>query len=153
MNRLVFYLERYGNALEADFQERYGLNLGELWRRGAYRRLLNLVEQLPQASRFAGAVANDPEHVAAILEATGDQPAETSPDMAEWTAQAELLAEIRDLTTTQIAVAVAATGGKPSAIPAARRPRTAFADVRDAQRAARHRSIVERVKPRPARVE
>lgn len=110
--------------------------------------MLNLISRLPQSSRFNAAVANDPEHVEAILTATGSQPEqdEYAPPLEGWEVMNDQLATLIDLTETQIAVTVKANGGKPGKIKPSARPRTAFNDVRAKMRVEKHRKLVARVK-------
>jgi hypothetical protein len=147
MRRLVFYLERYFRQLEADFRSEYGgLNLGQLWREGKHRMMLNLIAELPQSSRFAAAVATDEEHVEAILEAQKGQPEkEYAPPLTGWGTQNEQLAQVVDLLGGVIAVLVKANGGNPGKTKPAPRPRTAFAEVAERQATMRHKSTVELV--------
>lgn len=128
------------------------MDLGELWRNGKRRRILNLITQLPQASRFAAAVANDPEHVEAILEATKNEtPQEASPPLSTWTADSELLAQIKDTLEVTLAVLVRANGGPSRKVKPTKRPRTAFADAAERRTLSQHRRVVDRVKQAGAR--
>lgn len=147
MRRLVFYLERYFRPLEADFRSEYsGLNLGQLWREGKYRMILDLIAELPQRSRFAAAVATDEEHVELILEAQKDQPeTEYAPPLAGWETSNEQLAQVVDLLGGVISVLVKANGGNPPKAKPVPRPRTAFSDVRERQATTRHKATVELV--------
>lgn len=152
LSRLAFYLDRYGDALEADFAwggpgYSGGMDLGELWRNGKRRRILNLITQLPQASRFAAAVANDPEHVEAILEATKNDPQkEVSPPLSTWTTDTDFLAQIKDTLEVTLAVLVRANGGSSRKVKPVKRPQTAFADAAEKRTVSQHRKVVERVK-------
>jgi len=147
MRRLAFYLERYFRPLEADFRSEYsGLNLGQLWREGKYRMMLDLIAELPQSSRFAAAVATDEEHVELILEAQKDQPEKDyAPPLTGWATENEQLAQVVDLLGGVIAVLVKANGGNPARTKPSARPRTAFADVAERQAVSRHKSTVELV--------
>jgi hypothetical protein len=75
-------------------------------------------------------VASNPDHVEAILKATGDKREEYSPPLTEWTATNEQLASQIDLLEKLIGVQVARGGGKPGRIKASPRPKTAFQDAR-----------------------
>lgn len=153
MTRLVFYLERYFKPLEGDFQD-WGLNLGQMWRKGKHRRMLRLIEQLRRGSRFAAAVANDEEHVALILEAQKDQPEQAaSYSLEEWGTQNDQLAGLLDAVNTLVAVTVKANGGNPGRIKPSARPTTKFAEVAEQKAVSRHRATVARVRKRPLPVE
>lgn len=151
MSRLAFYLDRYYLDIEADVQEVYGVELGQLVRNVKLRRVLSLIDRLPQASRFAAAVANDEEHVEMILEAQKDQPeSEYSPPLSTWGTTNEQLAAVRDLLETLIAVTIQANGGKARRVKPSPRPRTKFAEAAEKMAVARHKSIVARVRTRPS---
>lgn len=45
-------LTRWGDRVEADLQQFYGLDLGQMVAEGRFRRLLNLIVQLPADSRM-----------------------------------------------------------------------------------------------------
>lgn len=155
MRRLVFYLERYFDPLEADFQD-WGLNLGQMWRNGKQSRMLRLIGQLRRGSRFAAAVANDEEHVALILEAEKNQPDKKDSGgypLADWTTENDQLAALVDGQNTLIAVMVKANGGNPGRIKPSARPTTKFAEVAERQAVSRHRATVARVRKRPLPVE
>jgi hypothetical protein len=107
--------------------------------------MLRLIHQLPQASRFNAAVANDPEHVQAIIDATEDQHTPYHPPLSEWTADSELLATIADLLQNLIGVQVARAGGKPPKIQPMPRPRTEFDAARERKKLSNHRKLVARV--------
>lgn len=122
------------------------MNLGRLLRSGQIGRTLRLIEQLPRTSRFSAAVASNPEHVQAILKATGGEREEYSPPLTEWTAQNEQLAKLIDLMETLIGVQVSRGGGKPRKIKPSARPRTAFDEARTNIAKQQHRSLVDKVK-------
>ncbi len=107
--------------------------------------MLRLVGQLPQASRFHGAVANDPEHVEAILEATGGQQPEYHPPLAEWAVENDQLATLNDKIDVLIAVLVKANGGNPGKTKPMPRPETAFAEARMKRAKSAHKKLVARV--------
>lgn len=119
--------------------------------------MLRLVGQLPQASRFHGAVANDPEHVEAILEATGGEQPEYHPPLAEWNTDNDQLAAVADKLDTVIAVLVASNGGKPGKQKPMPRPQTGFAEARLKRAKSQHKKLVARVirkqEPAPAPVD
>lgn len=157
MRRLAFYLDRYGSEIEADFQGPIysGLDLGELWRMRRWGKILRLINQLPQASRYYAAVANDEEHVALLVKAQEGRPAQKySPPMSQWSQEVDVLASIHDGIQHLIGVTVAVSGNKaPSATPYAR-PETAFAAIRENEKLKKHQAIVDRVrKAREAQVE
>ena len=94
----------------------YGVDLARWWRARRWRALLDLIDQLPMASRFAEAVANDPEQARLIAlqrQRSGDDGAAWSPRLAEFDLHARLLRDvINGLLGVQSAV-IAAAGAKP----------------------------------------
>lgn len=154
LKQLVFYLERYGDEIEADFLTEYhGLNLGKLWRSRQLVRILRLINQLPQASRFNAAVAQNIEHVEQIVAATGGQQSEYSPSLATWSTENDQLASLNDSIQVLIGVLIGVNGGNaPKVIPSAR-PKTAFEDARMKVKKARHKSLVARVIRKRAQVD
>src|SRR5690606_2622006 len=153
LRQLAFYFERYGSQLEADFQSCYQLDLGELWRSGKHDRILRLIGQLPQDSRFAASVAQDPEHVEAILEATGGQQSEYAPPLVGWSTANDQLATVIDELQVLIATLVAANGGSPGKVKPAPRPKTGFQDARAKMAKSKHKALVARVMRKRAPVD
>jgi hypothetical protein len=112
--------------------------------------MLRLIHQLPQASRFNAKVANDPEHVEAIIKAQKGQREKYSPPLAEWGSEHEMLASISDGIGFLTAITVAANGGRPEKPHTTPRPKTAFGDIEQKIRMQEHESLVARVlKARP----
>lgn len=107
--------------------------------------MLRLIHQLPQATRFNAAVANDHEHVEAILEATDGQPQPYHPPLAEWDSAHEMLATIADRIDFVAAVTMAANGGTPPRPNLVARPKTAFGDVEQQRKVREHEKLVARV--------
>jgi len=117
-----------------------------MWRSGRHRKALNLIAHLPQASHYHAAVANDEEHVKAIIEATEGQPKKSyTPPLSEWTPLNEQIATLTDTVEGLLAVTTKANGGNPGKLKPQPRPATKFADVRQAMLENRHRKLVERL--------
>lgn len=60
INRLLFYVSRFRDAIEADLAFR-GVSLSFLWKSRQWRKLLNLIQSLPPNSLFNEALTNDRE--------------------------------------------------------------------------------------------
>jgi hypothetical protein len=147
-------MDRYGDDLEADFQQVWHLDLGELVRQGKIRKITNLIDRLPQASRFYAAVSDDEEHVRMILEAQEGQPKKTvAPPSSEWGSLEEGIAGANDRLDVIAAVLVAANGGKPPKSKPYQRPVSKFEEVRQAMTEEQAKSVTARVLRRRARVE
>lgn len=133
--------------------EYHGLNLGKMWRSRQLNRILRLINQLPQASRFNAAVANNPEHVEQIVAATGGQQSEYSPPLSEWHIENDQLATVADKLDILIGTLIAVNGGKPGKTQPSPRPKTAFKDARMKIRKAQHKRLVARMLPHKAQVD
>jgi hypothetical protein len=107
--------------------------------------MLRLIHQLPQASRFNAAVANDPEHVEAIVAATEGKQTPYHPPLAEWKTENEQLATANDLLQNVIAAIVASNGATPPKIKPMPRPKTEFDAARERAKLSNHRKLVARV--------
>lgn len=159
-NRLAFLIDRYHDAIEYDLQTfAAGANLGEMWRRREWRRLLNLIDHLPRWSYYSTAVANDDDHAEALAKAQANAPkAEEAEDpglpQTLFTPEVGALADLVDAVNRLDfhLVAINSDKGKgpktPKPYP---RPRTALDRARkraEAQRRLRvHQSLVERMLP------
>jgi hypothetical protein len=122
------------------------LDLGEEWRARRWRRLLNLIDQLPRTSRYVEALSEDDELAAQVAQ----RPTELGPPrrlMSEWSADVELLSTLCDLTGQLIQVTVARGGGQARPIRPMPRPVTALQRARDRQRQQKHQSLVSRLLP------
>lgn len=121
-----------------------GIDLGQLWRARRWRKLLNLIDQLPRDSHYVEAQLDDEELAALML--TLPAPA-ASRRMSEWTPEVEALAVVIDRLTEVIAVQIAAAGGTAPTFQAYLRPATAADRVRARERMANHRALVARLIP------
>ncbi len=86
---LVSMLSKHGDAIEADFQQYYGLDIAAIAQEGRFKRLLRLLRHLPPESRIAALQADS-------AVATGELP-----DVASWGRTDQLLAQVHD----QLAIA------------------------------------------------
>lgn len=140
-------LSRYRDELEADFAEQYPSNdLTELWRSRQWRKLLNLIDQLRQPSRYHEAIANDDEHVAMILEAKERSKTEdeAGPRLRDFTSELDALLRAVDAINSNTMAVIAAGGGTPKRVEPQARPTTAFERVAYRRRSAKHQSLVAR---------
>lgn len=101
-----------------------------------WRALLELIDQLPAASRFREAVANDPEQARLAIEredsADPDEEAEPwSPRVSDWTLEAVLLRQIREGLVSVFQQLVASGGRTPPHVEAFPVPRTAVDRARE----------------------
>jgi hypothetical protein len=92
--------------------------------------LLELIQELPPASRFAEAQLNDPEVAIIIAKAERDQelkgasPKKWRPKYSEWDLHAQLLREIREAVYSRGDQVVAALGKRPKIVPVLPGPET-----------------------------
>lgn len=102
------------------------MDLSELVASNRVVALLDLVDQLPAASRLNEAIASDPEQAEAIARRVLDEDDddEAHPSQAEWTPLHEAVATLIDIT-------VAANAGKDDKPWSYPRPRSLVAEARD----------------------
>jgi hypothetical protein len=127
--RLAFTVNRYHDDLEVDIPD-----LGAMWRRRDWRRLLNRIDHLPRTSWYSMAVANDEEHAEALARAQGVAKKDDGPyrpPMTYFSPEYEMLMnlvnEVRLL--RGITVAVNTAKGKASSPEMLQGPSTAYARV------------------------
>lgn len=84
--------------MRADLQKVYGVRLREwLADRSRWGEILDLIDQLPTASRTKEALLNHPEYARAIAEAAGEEvAAKWSPPISEWTTESAIHAAVFD---------------------------------------------------------
>lgn len=122
--RLYELIRRYRAEIRADLQERYGVDLARWWRERRFRALLDLVDQLPGASRLNEAIQNDPEQAEVIarnidqLKQRGEgERGQWSPRVAEYDLHANLLRDLIQSVLGLRAAVIASAGGKPGSVP------------------------------------
>jgi len=123
--RLYSLIGHYRAEVRADLAERYpGTDLSLLWRQRRFRALLDLIDQLPSASRLNEAILNDPEQAQLIaedrerqLQEQGEQARKPwSPRLSEYDLHANLLRDLIQSVLGLRAAVIASGGGKPSPI-------------------------------------
>jgi hypothetical protein len=130
MIRLAGLVERYGEAIAADLALA-GWDAVDLFERGRWAFMLNLIDHLPRTSAYAQAIADDDE----LVESMPEPPASSgSVPLREWSPEVEALAVVVDRLAEVANTLVAAHGGKPSRVQAYPRPVTAFDRVRAKRR-------------------
>lgn len=117
-------MDRYGSSIEADLHREYSIDLIDFFRgRYSWRKLLNLIQQLPSWALTTEAMANDDE----LAEMATEQPrSDFGPRVSEYTPEVARLDMILDRVSELIAVSVQVAGGKAPRIRPARRPETAY---------------------------
>lgn len=111
------------------------------------RTFLDYVEHLPRTSAYHSAIADDEELAARMLDE--DTPSSSTPRLAEFSPEVQVMAEVRDLLASLIGVQIARAGKKPKKIKPYPRPESALERIRRRQQYANHRTIVGRLIPRP----
>lgn len=109
------------------------------------RTFLDYVEHLPRTSAYHSAIADDEELAVQML--GEDTPSTSTPRLAEFSPEVQVLAEVRDLLASLIGVQIARAGKKPKKIKPYPRPESAMERVRRRQRYTTHRSLVDRLLP------
>lgn len=142
-HRLIYLLERYGDAIERDFFDRSG-DLTELWVARRWRLLLNVVDGLPANSHYVAALADDDE----LAENSPEPTSPSAPRLTEFSPDA---AAIIDRLGDVISAVIAAAGGSPPKIAPYPRPVTAAERARKRNRWLAHDDLVARVLPNKSR--
>lgn len=98
---------------------------------GRVRALLELVDQLPAASRLYEAMVNDPEEADRLAQARlgASESSEWSPRVSEFDLTAHMLRELIHETRMMRAVLIQANGGKSGELKPFPAPRTAIDDA------------------------
>lgn len=111
----------------------YGVDLAVWWRERRWAGLLELIDELPAASRFNEAVLNDREFAKEVVaqesENREDAP-EWAPKISEFDLHATLLRDVIQALQGVQAAVIAAAGGKPPKIIPYPAPKTALEEVR-----------------------
>ena len=95
------------------------MDLARWWADRRWRALLELIDQLPRASRFKEALYNDPEtaeYLAALHEQNDDDVEPWSPRFAEYDLHAHLLREVINALLANRQAVIGAAGGKPGQV-------------------------------------
>lgn len=110
--------------------------------------VLDFLDHLPSTSAYHAAIAEDEELAQDLLDrGEGGSSRPRPPRLTEWGPDVEVMAEVRDLLADLLTVTIKAHGGKPSKIPAYRRPETALQRVKRRARMVAHSDLVRRVLP------
>lgn len=139
-----------------DFARHYpGVSPQGLWQARSWRKLLNLIDHLPQNSYYYQALMNDPEHAKAVAEwqAENEKPGEKKkyhPGWQTWSAEVERLANIEDELRQLRSTLVGVNGGKMKVDPVERpvskvAEEKKLADYRRKQRV--HNKLVSKMLP------
>lgn len=138
-DRRLFQLldqDDYRDSIEADLQEIYGVDLGELWRARRWRKLLGMIERLRRSTHFGEATAADEKLAEIVLRKERDSKDGELPAlrrMSEFTVEAELLSVVADRLAELVQVSVAKRGGRARAVKPMPRPATAVEKLRNRQ--------------------
>lgn len=134
---------RYRPQARADLYEVYGVSLAEIVYERRWVELVDLLSQLPQASRFWAAVVDDDEYAEQVAEAylyrddDEDEPPSWAPPFRDYTAMYQLTTQIYDAVSNLTYTTAKVNGAKakkPKPFPT---PRTAIDEAKSkAQRQA-----------------
>lgn len=124
------------------------MDLAEWWQQRRWKALLELIDELPAASRLNEAIQNDPEQARLIAKTPQGDGEDWSPRVRDYDLTAMLLREIREMLAALFRIEhVAATGKQAATIKALPAPYTEV----DRQRAAETRewaeSLIARLTP------
>jgi hypothetical protein len=137
-----------------DFARHYpGIDPGVLWRARDWRKLLNLIDHLPQNSHYYQALVNDEEHAEAVARwrsAHPDESKNVKPPWQSWSPEVDKLNAIENELRMLRSTLVGVNGGKLKFEPAPR-PGSAIEDAQkkvDYERKKRvHKSLVAKLLP------
>ena len=107
--------------------------------------VLDFLKHLPSTSAYYAALAEDEELARDLLDKP--TPPARPPRLTEFGPDVRVLAEIRDLQTSILAVLIKANGGKPQKTKPYPRPVTALQKLRQRVKYSRHKDLVRRVLP------
>lgn len=154
ITHLVSMVDRYGEALEVDLLNHGGLDLIELWRARRWRRLLNVIDRLPQASHYSEQMLNDREVVLEIKKRQherekreGKKRVVTGTPVSQYTTEVSMLRDIINAVNSLRAAVIAANGGKPGETKPYPGPITLLDSAEHEIRQSEHESLVARVMP------
>lgn len=137
---------RYGDAIRADLRSRYQVDMLDFLRGTlTAEALLDYLRHLPRTSAYHQALAQDEELAEKLANDPDSKPG--PPPLTEFGPDVQVLAELRDLVASLIAVTIKAHGGKPSKVKPYPRPDTAIQRARRRARFRQHQSVVARVLP------
>ena len=129
-------------------------DIGALWRSRRWRKLLNLIDHLPQNTWFHQAVSEDVDHAVMLLKAQkearrrGIEPPPSGPSMRSWSPEVDALTKVLDAVNNLSYITAAANGGgkakKPKVAP---RPPTAMERAKLRLRQEEHAILVRRMLP------
>lgn len=118
-----------------------------MWRSRRWRKLWNIIQNLPRNSHYVQAISLDHDLARASL-ARNDKPPEAQHlPMSEYSTEVEVLHQIYSMIGNVMSAVVASGGNKPPRIRPLPGPRTAYQIERSKRRAVKHRSLVSRVIP------
>lgn len=130
--------------IEADLHHEYGLDLLDFFRgRLSWRKLSNLIRQLPSDSLTTEAMANDDE-LAESMQATTDDN-DSGPRVSEYSAEVARLDLLVDRVSELISVVVQVAGGKAPRVRPRKRPETAVSRAQKRRSEQRMSSLVAEV--------
>lgn len=128
------------------------MDLAVLYRQRRWVYLLDLIDNLPQASRLSRAMMNDPEvaeQILAMAEAEGEN--EWNPPLSEYDLKAQYLAQIVDGLSSLQSTLVAVNGGKPERPRPIPRPKTQIDVIRERRSQERQNDIIALFAPHALR--
>lgn len=131
-----------------------GIDFGALWRSRRWRKLLNLIDHLPQNTWYHQMVSEDVDHAVMLIKAQeeakrrGHAPPPSGPAMRSWSPEVDALTKVLDAVNNLTFVTAKAGGSKTTKQPKpAPRPETAMERAKLRLRAERHAILRARMLP------
>lgn len=123
------------------------MDLAAWWQDRRWKALLELIDELPGASRFNEAILNDPEQAAQIAALPTPKDAQWHPRISEHDLHAILLKEIREAVISVTQTLVAVNGGTPRRVAEFPKPETEVDRIRERLRRERANELIRLFAP------
>ena len=128
-------------------------NLGALWRSRNIRRLLNLIDHLPQNTWYHQAISEDVEHAVMLIKSQeeakrrGIDPPPSGPSLRSWSPEVDAMTRVLDAVNNVAFITAKAAGGKGKPPKASPRPPTAMERAKLKVKQERHAILRARMLP------
>ena len=131
-----------------------GIDPGALWRSRQWRKLLNLIDHLPQNTWYQAAVSMDEEHAEMVLEAQAQarksgqpDPGPPAPSLATWSPEVDMTSRAVNALKEIAYILMKANNGSPKEPKPVPRPTNAMEVARLRRKQRDHESLKSRLLP------
>ena len=127
----------------------YQLDLGTLWSLRQWRKLLNLIDQLPSNTKTNQAMANDEDYLRRVIAIHGALPeGPQNPPLSAWSQESSLLAELIDEVRALKTITMKINSDKGKSVPNPEpvlRPKSAYQKISVELKLERHYALRDRL--------